>query len=679
MDKELDKDLEKDVTAEAEASEEVSEEPVTEETDGEAETRETEADDAEAEEAEGKKKKEKKEKKEKKGGKKSRTVLKVLIWIALCSTIFLIFAERWLLTSWSELSADEIIYHLRTSLGGTNPDMIWEFVLKSVVPTLIVIGVIVAAFFILRKKKPQWHRRIFIIMGIISICNVVGAITVLEVKTGLIRYAFRRMTMSDDVNEDFVYKNYVDPKTVDLKFPEKKRNLIYIYLESMEMTYADKTVGGGFEQGCIPELTKIGLDPENEDFSADDGTLNGGYILPGATWTMGAMFAHSTGLPLQIPIGGNEMTEQENFFPSVVGLGDILASEDYHQCLMIGSKATFGGRTSFYKQHGDFEICDYEWAIEQGKIDPDYKVWWGFEDEKLFSFAKEKILDMSKEDKPFNMTLLTVDTHFPDGYVCRLCGNEYGDDQYANVMACSSRQVEEFLNWAKQQDFYDNTTIVLIGDHTTMDADFCDRIDSGYRRKVFTSIINSPIKREKQTYRNYSTFDMFPTTLAALGVEIPGDRLGMGVNLYSDHTTLLEKYSDTECYNELSVPSSFVSELSQVKLQKSDLDKVKQKASVEISESENGKVFVHIDKIDVINYTALKKAELEVENTSTGNKRTYEMTAVQTNPNRFYCEVETNVNYSKKKAKNLKLTMYFTVDGIEHYPVVEYENGKKKK
>ena len=645
-------------TTDVEVKEAVSEEQVTEEAD---------------------RGKREKKKEKKKDGRKSRTVLKVLIWIALCASILLIFAERWLLTSWSELSADEIIYHLRTSLGGTNPDMIWEFIYKTVIPALVVIGVIVAVFLILKKKKPELRRRVFITMGILAIGNVAGCITVLEVKTGLIRYAFRQMTMSDDVNDDFIYQNYVDPKTVELKFPEKKRNLIYIYLESMEMTYADKSVDGGFEQGCIPELTKIGLDPENEDFSADDGTLNGGYVLPGATWTMGAMFAHSTGLPLQIPVGGNEMTDQENFLPKVVAIGDILAGEDYQQCLMIGSRGTFGGRTNFYKQHGNYEICDYNWAIEAGKIDPDYKVWWGFEDEKLFAFAKEKILDMSKGDRPFNMTLLTADTHFPNGYVCRLCKNEYGDDQYANVMACSGRQLEEFLNWAKQQDFYENTTIVLIGDHTTMDADFCDRVDSSYRRRVYTSIINSAVKRDRQTYRNYSTMDMFPTTLAALGVEIPGDRLALGVNLYSDRATLLEKYSDMECYDKLSIPSPFMSELSEVKIREKDLDKIKRIATVKIKAGEDGKTYVKIDKIDVINIHAVKKIELEVTNPNTGNTRTYEMTSVETNANRFYCDVLTDMKYGKSKAEKLKLTMYFTVDGIEHYPVVEYENGEVKR
>ena len=38
------------------------------------------------------------------------------------------------------------------------------------------------------------------------------------------------------------------------------------------------------------------------------------------------------------------------------------------------------------------------------------------------------------------------------------------------------------------------------------------------------------------------TFDMLPTTLAAMGVSIQGDRLGLGTNLFSDKQTLAEMY-----------------------------------------------------------------------------------------------------------------------------------------
>lgn len=98
--------------------------------------------------------------------------------------------------------------------------------------------------------------------------------------------------------------------------------MIYIYLESMETTFAARSIGGAFEHDVIPELTKLAL--VNEDFSGSSPMLNGAHVLSGSSWTMGAMFAHTSGLPLKICIDGNSMNTQEHFFPGLVTLGDIL-------------------------------------------------------------------------------------------------------------------------------------------------------------------------------------------------------------------------------------------------------------------------------------------------------------------------------------------------------------------
>lgn len=309
-------------------------------------------------------------------------------------------------------------------------------------------------------------------------------------------------------------------------FPEQKRNLIYIFLESMETTYSDVDDGGAFDENVIPELTEIAQ--TNEDFSGADPKLNGGYSLAGTTWTMGAMFAQTSGLPLNISISANDMDTQDSFFPGVTTLGDILSDAGYTQTLLIGSEAQFGGRKLYFQEHGNYEMEDYSYAIENGLIPSDYKVWWGYEDQKLFEFAKEKLLQLSQGDEPFNLTMLTVDTHFEDGYVCEQCPTEY-DTQYSNVMACSSRQVGEFLKWIQQQDFYENTTVILSGDHLTMDMDFCEDVPESYPRGVYNAILNSAVEPVSEKNREFTTMDMFPTTLASMGIQIEGDRLGLGV------------------------------------------------------------------------------------------------------------------------------------------------------
>ena len=500
---------------------------------------------------------------EKQPSKWKEILLKILYWVGEILTVFiaglsvlLALSVRWMFATWTNLSMDELVYHLTAPLDGTNTDMIWDYVRVCAVPTILVIFFLILILIAWGKKE-----KVHLFRGIINLVALVGIIVMLG-------YTWTELGVGDylkDQNTEskFIEDEYVDPTDVEVVFPEQKRNLIYIFLESMETTYSDVDDGGAFDENVIPELTEIAQ--TNEDFSGADPKLNGGYSLAGTTWTMGAMFAQTSGLPLNISISANDMDTQDSFFPGVTTLGDILSDAGYTQTLLIGSEAQFGGRKLYFQEHGNYEMEDYSYAIENGLIPSDYKVWWGYEDQKLFEFAKEKLLQLSQGDEPFNLTMLTVDTHFEDGYVCEQCPTEY-DTQYSNVMACSSRQVGEFLKWIQQQDFYENTTIVISGDHPTMDSDYCAEIDQegNYDRRVFTAYINAAAYAQDQQERTYSTFDNFPTTLAALGVQIDGDRLGLGTNLFSGTKTLLEEFGNSKVNAELKKKSEFIEKLSAV-------------------------------------------------------------------------------------------------------------------
>jgi phosphoglycerol transferase len=75
-----------------------------------------------------------------------------------------------------------------------------------------------------------------------------------------------------------------------------------------------------------------------------------------------------------------------------------------------------------------------------------------------------------------------------------------------------------------------------------MSTEYANEVKKGYTRKTYTAYINADAKRETKNMRTYSTMDNFPTTLAALGVKIDGERLGLGTNLFSSTPTLSEIY-----------------------------------------------------------------------------------------------------------------------------------------
>lgn len=448
------------------------------------------------------------------------------------------YGVHYLETNFGDVPIGQLIYHMHTPLEGTNTSSFAGIAKVLIIIFLIVMILIVAVYkALLRIGK----RGTFLLWsGLLGV--VLGAYAI-----GVACYHFNFWSYLQYIDEDTTLYDayYVDGRDIQLTFPEKKRNLVYIYLESMEMTYANRESGGAMMENYIPELADIAL--ENECFG-DGEQLNGAYTLPGATFTMGALVAQTSGVTINENIVSNDTLNakwesENNYLPGIWAIGDILNEQGYNQEFMIGSDGKFAGRSSYFSGHGNYDIFDYYTAIDKNYIDKDYYEWWGFEDKKLFKYAKNEIQKLSKEDAPFNFTMLTVDTHFTGGYVCDLCEQEY-NDQYSHVIACSSAQVAEFLDWLSEQDFYEDTTVVISGDHLTMDSDYISKQGADlFDRRTYVAIVNgNAVNTQSNIQRKYTTVDLFPTTLAAMGVKIEGNRLGLGVNLYSGEKTLYERY-----------------------------------------------------------------------------------------------------------------------------------------
>lgn len=469
--------------------------------------------------------------------------------------VLLLAVVKWLVRTWPNLKMDELMYEATAPLEGTGSNMITAFIQQAVVPMGIAIVCAIVAICILTRAGKLVRRAGKSIL-VVATCVCIGiAGTTFWNHLDVGTYVENQTTTSD-----FIKKEYVDPSTAQLTFPENKRNLIYIYCESMEMSFADKANGGARDENVIPRLTALA--EANEDFSGTDKSiLNGAYSMPSTTWTMGGLFAATAGLPLQTDVGRNTMDTQSSFFPGITTLGDILEAQGYNQIFACGSPVSFGGRELYFSEHGNYTFHDYTYAQANGIIPSGYYVWWGFEDKKLIEMAKNDITQLASQDQPFNYTMLTVDTHFEDGYLDETATNEF-NDHYSNVFFNSDKQVTEFVDWCKTQPWYDNTTIIISGDHPTMDSDYMNDIDPNYQRRVYTCYINSAVSVEEEKKRTFTTFDNFPSTLAAMGVQIEGNRLGLGTNLFSTTQTLSEEYGIDKEKSELNKKSTFMSELS---------------------------------------------------------------------------------------------------------------------
>lgn len=487
----------------------------------------------------------KKQKTKKQKSTKRSKIIAIICVILIFIGFLAYLSASWCLKKYGEIGFDAILFTMFSDLNGTSPDVIKNYLSYTLLP-LIFFTAVVSLVLLFKSKDKIVLTVKKVKVTLFPLKNCVALVMAVIMMLSFILAAAAKVQAYDYIKSVFdssvvIDTEYVFPYETDITFPEKKKNLIYILMESMESSLFGTEENGGMNTNIIPEL--YFLAEENVNFSEND-NVGGISTIIGGSYTIAALVAQTAGIPLRLSIDANTMDSYSSFLPGAYTINDLLRDNGYNQAFMCGSDAVFGGRERFLSQHGIETIYDYYTAIEDGIISEDYyDEWWGMEDYYLYEYAKQKLTEMSYEEEPFAFFMLTVDTHSFDGHTCFLCDNEY-DEQYSNVYSCASRQADSFVNWLKEQNFYEDTTIVLIGDHISMDYEFFSRnIPSDYSRRIYNCIINSSVEPTNAKNRIASQLDMFPTTLAAMGCTIEGNKLGLGVNLFSDEETICEKYT----------------------------------------------------------------------------------------------------------------------------------------
>ncbi len=509
--------------------------------------------------------------------KKSQQIIKkvikkissIFVYVIFILSLILILLVNYVNDAFDNVTVEQLLFSMQTA-EGTSDSMIIDGA-KYIIPKVLIVLIIVIIlkillklclknFIVLKTKiKTKTYTLSLVPLNagfklLLALLFLVFSVYYLIVAIGLDNY----LSAEDS---SFIKEHYVDPATTTITAPETKNNLIYIYIESLETSLFSSENGGDFKESIIPNLESLALD--NLNFSNTE--LGGGaYMLNGTGWTIAGMVASSTGLPLKLPtwMTPNGYSWYGSFMPGAYSLGEVLAENGYKNYIMMGSTASFGGRKDFYQYHGDYQIMDLTYAKREGWIDDDYYVWWGYEDSKLYEFAKEQLIEIAANDEPFNFTMLTADSHATDGYLDSSCETPF-DNQYLNVYNCADSMLNEFLSWLEEQDFYDDTTIVIMGDHLSMQGNLMSLFDADTfrERKIYNVYINAQKEASNTKNRLFSTFDYYPTTLSALGFDIEGDRLGLGTDLFSDKQTLMEQYGYEALNAELENSSQFYNDV----------------------------------------------------------------------------------------------------------------------
>jgi phosphoglycerol transferase len=430
----------------------------------------------------------------------------VLRFLVYFSAFFLAGLAGWIDRTFGEPSIDQILYHLRFSEGAAvhmSGIFLGTFAVEVLAFPLLFTAGAMTLHALLERWQPGWPRAV---LRFAPGALTAGAGTLLLLQFSFFSYAHAWL------KPDAFTPLYVPPARVTLETPARPKNLILIYGESIEATYGDASV---FGSDLLAPLRDLG------------GVSFANYQpAPGATWTIAAMVGTQCGVPLSV-YSEAEMKRKEGarvFLPRAVCLGDLLRDRGYRNVFLGGAPLSFAGKDAFLRDHGyDAAYGSVEWAREGVK--PTELNEWGLYDGALFARARTQLKALHDAGRPFNLTLLTINTHNPHGFLSPRCRAE-GARDFGGIVTCSMAQVASFVAYAREQGYLENTVVAIMGDHLAVPNPVYDDLLRAPHRSIYNRFIATPdVVPARQ---DLVTFDMYPTLLDALGWRVPGGRIGLG-------------------------------------------------------------------------------------------------------------------------------------------------------
>lgn len=289
-------------------------------------------------------------------------------------------------------------------------------------------------------------------------------------------------TPLDEVKSQLALDSYIGERGVTA---EPGRNLVVIYLESLENNFLDEN--------------RFPIEMENfhrlqrEGWNTYDNYLCG-Y---GSGWTIGGLYATQTGLPTMF--GGNRGVFNLESHTRVVSYTKVLKQAGYRNVFLSNCDLDFGGTSAMMQGLGYRTFGGEDFAPEIPRTR------WGPHDAQVFVQAKEEYQRLAASGQPFHLAILTIDTHYPDGFPDPAMRDKVDaripSDSHEYVVATLDYLVGDFVRFIEAQPGGKDTVIVLMNDHLMMHkkdrASIVDKLKDKPRRNLLMT--NRPIEGFAQT------------------------------------------------------------------------------------------------------------------------------------------------------------------------------------
>lgn len=270
-------------------------------------------------------------------------------------------------------------------------------------------------------------------------------------------------------------KDFIEKENIKIENTNNK-NLVLIFLESFEQNFLNEEK----LKEVAPNLRKL--------------TNQGEYYynieqIEGSSWTMAGIHTTLCGTPEIYSVRRNKLFKTVTI-SNLTCFSDVLNKAGYNQVYLGGEFKTFAGKSYFLELHGYNQVYGDKEVFKEMNVKEEDKWGWGAKDHEVFELAKKKYVELSNQNKPFNLTISTLAPHAPEGIFDKRCRNTT-DNSTLNAVQCDDDLLIDFINFLKQQSNYKNTIVVILPDHLLMASNASDILENIGNRKLYTLFLNT--------------------------------------------------------------------------------------------------------------------------------------------------------------------------------------------
>ncbi|NHM31078.1 LTA synthase family protein [Neobacillus terrae] len=300
------------------------------------------------------------------------------------------------------------------------------------------------------KDRPQLLTRSFDRAYLVKYLGAYN-FTIYDIIQNIKSSSQRALADSSDITdvENYRKANYAEPNPAYFG-KAKGKNVIYVSMESFQNFMIGYKLNG---QEVTPFLNSLARD--NNTFYFDNF-----YHQTGQGKTSDAEFLMENSL-YPMAQGSVFVNKAQNTYHAMPA---ILKGYGYNSAVFHGNYKTFWNRNVMYKALGYDQFYDAEYYNMSQENTKNY----GMKDKPFFAESMPMLKNLKQ---PFYTKFITLSNHFPfemDPQDTDFPAGDFGDDvvnQYFQSAHYMDQALEQFFNDLKTSGLYDNTIVVLYGDH----------------------------------------------------------------------------------------------------------------------------------------------------------------------------------------------------------------------